>query len=241
MEYKLHLHADAKGVTVNPTQFQSIVGGLQYLVHTRPDIAYVVGIVSRYMERPTELYMNTLKRICRYIKGTIHYGLMYTRGRVNYILSGFSNSDLAGSGDDRKITGGMAFYLDENLITWVSQKQRCVALSSYEAEFMAATTATCQEIWLQRVLGSILNVKTGSVVIDNRSAVDLAKNPKFYGRSKHIDLRYHFIRDCVEKGLIVIKFMSTKEQRAYILTKALVVTKFEHMRGLLSVKKLEDV
>ena len=161
----------------------------------------------------------------------------------NYIISGFSDSDWAGSSDDRKSTGGMAFYLDENLITWVSQKQRCVALSSCEAEFMAATFAACQAIWLQRVLSHITGIKTGPVTlyIDNRSVVDLARNPVFHGRSKHIDLRYHFIRDCVEQGLIVIKHVRTNEQRADILTKALASIKFERMRDLLGVKNLEHV
>lgn len=186
------------------------------------------------------MHMNAVKRILRYVKGTLSYGLTYTKGQGNYLLSGFSDSDLAGCVDDRKSTGGMVFYLDENLITWVSQKQRCVALSSCEAEFMAATSAACQGIWLQRVLSQILDTKPGPVVlyIDNRSAVDLAKNPVFHGRSKHIYLRYHFIRDCVEKGLIVIKHVKTTEQRADIMTKALAVTKFEGMRRLLGVKNL---
>ena len=93
----------------------------------------------------------------------------------------------------------MASYLDDSLITWVSQKQRCVALSSCEAEFMAATAAACQGIWLHRLLSQITDVKPGPVVIyiDNRSAIDLAKNSVFHGRSKHIDVRYHFIRECV--------------------------------------------
>ena len=243
MDHKLQLHADKTGEPVNPTHFKSIVGGLRYLVHTRPDIAHAVEIVSRYMKRPTEVHMNVVKRICRYIKGTMQYGLVYTRGRGNYILSGFSNSDLAGCLDDRKSTGGMAFYLDENLITWVSQKQRRVALFSCEAEFMAATAAACQEIWLQRVLNHVMNSKTGPVVlyIDNRYVVDLARNSVFHGRSKHIDLCYHFIRDCVEQGLIVIKHVRTDEQRADILTKALAATKFEKMRSMLGVKNLEDV
>lgn len=145
--------------------------------------------------------------------------------------------------DDRKSTSGVAFYLDESLISWVSQKQRCVALSSCEAEFMAATTAACQGIWLQRVLAQITNITPGPVVlyIDNRSAIDLAKNPVFHGRSKHFDLRYHFIRDCVEKGLIVIKHINTSGQRADILTKALSAAKFQKMRSLLGVKNLEHV
>lgn len=243
MDHSLQIHADKEGQAVNSTHFKSIVGGLRYLVHTRPDIAFAVGIVSRYMERPTELHLNAVKRICRYVKGTIHYGLLYTKGHGNYILKGFSDSDLAGSLDDRKSTAGMAFYLDENLVTWVSQKKRCVALSSCEAEFMAATAAACQAIWLQRVLSCIADVELGPIIlyVDNRSAVDLAKNPVFHGRSKHIDLRYHFIRDCVEKGLIIIRHVSTHEQRADILTKAMAAAKFEKMRDLLGVKKLNDV
>lgn len=189
------------------------------------------------------LHLNAIKRICRYVKGTLNYGLVYTKGRGNYILSGYSDSDLAGSIEDRKSTSGMAFYLDESLISWVSQKQRCVALSSCEAEFMAATTAACQGIWLQRVLSQITEIKPGPVIlyIDNRSAIDLAKNPVFHGRSKHIDVRYHFIRECVEQRLIVIKHVNTSSQRADILTKALPAAKFEKMRNLLGVKNLKHV
>ena len=240
MDHKLQLHKDERGEPVNPTEFKSMVGGLRYLVHTRPDIAYAVGVVSRFMDMPTMLHLSATKRILRYVKGTLNFGLVYKAGRGNYLLSGFSDSDLAGNVDDRKSTGGMVFYLDDSLITWISQKQRCVALSSCEAEFMAATAAACQGIWLQRVLSQIQNVKAGPVTlyIDNRSAVDLAKNPVFHGRSKQIDVRYHFIRECVEQGLIVIKHVSTNEQRADILTKALSAVKFEKMRNLLGVKEL---
>ena len=116
MEHKLQFDADKTGEPVNPTYYKSLVGGLRYLVYTRPDIAYAVGIVSRYMERLMVFYLNAIS------------------------------------------TGGMAFYLDESLITWVSQKQRCVALSSCEAEFMATTAVACQGIWLQRVLSQISDV-----------------------------------------------------------------------------------
>lgn len=241
MEPKLQLDKDENGKPVNPTQFKSMVGGLRYLVHTRPDIAYAVGIVSRYMERPTELHQNAVKRILRYVKGTMEYGLVYSRGAGNYLLSGFSDSDLAGNIDDRKSTGGMVFYLDESLITWVSQKQRCVALSSCEAEFMAATAAACQGVWLRNLLGQITNMQQGPVIIyiDNKSAIDLAKNPFFHGRSKHIDIRYHFIRECVERGEIIVKHVRTDEQRADVLTKAMSTIKFERMRALLGIKDLK--
>lgn len=99
-----------------------MVGGLRYLVNTRPDIAFSVGIVSRYMERPTILHLNVVKRILRYVKGTIHYGLIYTSNSGNNLITGYSDSDLGGLVDDRRSTGGMAYYLNESLISWVSQK-----------------------------------------------------------------------------------------------------------------------
>lgn len=115
---------------------------------------------------------------------------------------GYSDSNLAGHVDDRKSRGGMAFYLNESLITWVSQKQRCIALSSCVAEFMAATAGACQTIWLRNLIAHLTgrDISPLKLFIDNKSAIDLAKNPVFHGRSKHIDIRFHFIRDCVEKG-----------------------------------------
>lgn len=183
MEPKVKIHKDESGKAVNPSEFKSIVEGLRYLVHTRPDIAYTVGVVSSFMERPTMLHLNAVKRILRYIWGTIDYGLHYARGKGNYILSGYSDSDHAGNLEDRKSTEGLAFYLDESLITWVSQKQKCVALSSCEAEFMAATVAACQGIWLSKVLKQIFDDEAGPVVlyVDNQSAIDLAKNPVLHG------------------------------------------------------------
>ncbi|XP_074328335.1 secreted RxLR effector protein 161-like [Apium graveolens] len=161
------------------------------------------------MEKPTILYFNVVKRILRYDQGTLECGLTYAQGMRNYILVGYAYHDLDGSLDDRRSTGGMTFYLNENLITWVSQKQRCMALSSCEAKFMAATTATCQGIWLKNLL-----------------------------RSKHIDVRYHFIRDCVERGEIFMKYIHTNDQKADILTKPMSSAKFEEMRRLLGVKNL---
>lgn len=234
------LTKDEGGTMIDATQYKSLIGGLRYLVHTRPDIAYSVGIVSRYMERPTKVHMNAVKRILRYIKGTLQYGLIYSKEKEGNVLIGYSDSDLGGDLDDGKSTGGVVFYLDESIITWVSQKQRCVALSSCEAEFMAATSAACQGIWLRNVLTQITGEDMGPVTlcIDNRSAIDLAKNPVFHGRSKHIDIRFHFIRECVERGEVVLKHVPSQEQRADVLTKALATVKFERMRKLLGVENL---
>lgn len=132
------------------------------------------------------------------------------------------------------------YYLNESIITWVSQKQRCVALSSCEAEFMATTTASCQGIWLRNLLSQITSDSIGPIVlcIENKSAIDLAKNPMFQGRSKHIDIRFHFIRECVEQGDVVLKHVSSTCQHVDIMTKALATTNFEKMHQLLGVENL---
>ena len=149
--------------------------------------------------------------------------MVYTRGENKISVTGYSNSDHAKDLTDRRSTGGMVFYVNGNLVSWSSQKQRCVTLSSCEAEFMAATTTTCQGIWLQRLLLEI----TGQVIppvkmfVDNKSAQELMKNPVFHGRSKHIDIRFHFIREFVENGDITVIHVDGIEQKAYMLTKAL--------------------
>ncbi|XP_074322794.1 secreted RxLR effector protein 161-like [Apium graveolens] len=238
---KQHITKDEDGTLIDPTEFKSMIGGLRYLVHTRPDIAYAVGIVSRFMEKPTVVHKYAVKRIIRYVKGTLEFGLVYSRNSANNMLVGYSDSDLAGQTDDRKSTRGMVFYMNNSLITWVSQKQWCVALSSCEAEFITATAAACQEIWLKNLLSKITGEEVGPVTlyIDNNSAIDLAKNPVFNGRSKHIDIRYHFIWERVERKEIIIKHINSELQRAYIMTKGLTTVKFERMRRLLGVKELK--
>lgn len=170
------------------------------------------------------------------------YGLRYSRGGQQQItLDGYTDSDLANDINDRKSTGGMAFYMNGNLVSWSSQKQRCVALSSCEAEFMAATMTACQGIWLRRLLSDITGQKIPPVAIhvDNRSALDLMKNPVFHGRSKHIDIRFHFIRECVENGEITVTHVDGKEQKADMLTKPLARVKHEEMCKLVGIKKIK--
>lgn len=149
---------------------------------------------------------------------------------------GFSDSDLAGDVVDRRSTGGMCFYLDGNLISWASQKQLVIALSSCKAEYMGATTAPCQSIWLRGLLTELSRREVSAVTlcIDNKSAIELIKNR----RSKHIDVKFHFTRECIERGELVIKYVGTQEQRADILTKALGRVKFEAMAKLIGVKRI---
>lgn len=213
MENKLKLRKKEAGELVDPTEYRSIVGALRYLTHTRPDISFAVGIVSRFMEKPMLEHLQAVKCILRYVKGTVNFGLEYTKGKEKVTLTGYSDSDMGNDVNERKSTGGMVFYINNNLITWASQKQRCVALSSCKAEFMVTTLAACQGIWLRRLTSEITGQKVPPVklLVDNKSALELMKNPVFHGRSKHIDIRFHFIRECVENGDIIVTHVDSKE------------------------------
>jgi hypothetical protein len=171
---------------VDKTKYRSIIGSMRYLVNTRPDIAFVVGIVSRFMEDPRAKHWAAVKQILRYLAGTVNYGCVYTK------LLGYSDSDLAGDVDDRKSTSGSVFLLGNSLVTWVSQKQRMAALSPCEAEYIASANAACQGIWLSRLLGELLGIQAPKVklLVDNKSAIALSKNPVHHDMSKHIDTKY---------------------------------------------------
>ncbi|KAG6509279.1 hypothetical protein ZIOFF_034672 [Zingiber officinale] len=242
MEPKTQLHKDLEGTPVDATEYRRIVGCLRYLLHTRSDLSYSVGMASRYMERPTIMHHRVVKQILRYLKGTIYFGFVYIKGPQEIGIFGYSDSDLAGDLDGRKSTSGMTFYFNESLVSWNSQKQKTVALSSCEAEFMAATTAACHALWLRSLASELTGVKPKPVTlfVDNKSAIALMKNPVFHGRSKHIDTRFHFIRECIKKGQIVVEFVNTGEQRADALTKALPGVKLAAMRQLLGVRDLQS-
>ncbi|WVZ50199.1 hypothetical protein U9M48_001476 [Paspalum notatum var. saurae] len=223
------------GDAVDATMFKSIIGSLRYIVNTRPDLAYSVGVASRYMEAPGTQHWAAVKQILRYLKGTQSYGLKYRRGTAaEPSLVGFSDSDHAGDLDDRKSTTGVAYFLGPSLVSWASQKQKTVALSSCEAEFVAAASAACQGVWLSRLLGELLGKEPAPVdlLVDNQSAIALSKNPVHHDRSKHIDTKFHFIRECVDDGKVKIDHVGTREQLANILTKPLGRVKFVEFRQM---------
>ncbi|KAK2981110.1 hypothetical protein RJ640_021164 [Escallonia rubra] len=221
--------------------FRSLVGGLIYLTHTRPDIAFSVGVVSRFMHNPTAHHLGAAKRILRYIAGTRDFGLWYSQVS-NFRLVGFSDSDWAGCLDDRRSTSGSIFNLGSGAITWTSKRQATVALSSSEAEYIAATSSACQAVWLRKLLADLLQDQKGATEIfcDNASAIAMTKNPVYHGRSKHIDIRHHFIRELVANEVISLKFCGTNEQVADILTKSLPREKHVYFRSRLGVCKFES-
>jgi hypothetical protein len=150
---------------------------------------------------------------------------------------GYSDADLAGDVDQRKSTSGIAFFLNNSPITWQSSKQKVVALSSCEAEYIAAANAACQGVWLARLLGDFVD-SAPELKVDNMSAIALTKNPVFHDRSKHIDVRYHFIRECVEKNRVSVEHISTEAQLVDILTKALGRVRFQELCAMIGVKNI---
>jgi hypothetical protein len=191
------------------------------------------------MERPTVEHQAAVKHVLRYIAGTLRFGCWFAKGTEETRLTGFSDSDHAGDQDDRKSTSGLFFFLGSRPISWQSQKQKIVSLSSCEAEYIAGTGAVCQGVWLARLLGELTDEDTRKfeLFIDNKSAISLSKNPVFHDRSKHIDLRYHFIRECAEVGKVEVKYVNTEEQLADILTKPLGRIRFQELRSKIGMKE----
>jgi hypothetical protein len=239
MEPRTKLSKDSNHPPTDGTFYRSIVGCLRYLVHTHPDISFAVGYVSHFMESPTTEHVTAVKHLLRYIAGTRSLGCRYTRGG-DHELIGFSDPDMADDVDDRKSTTGTLFSFGDSPVAWQSQKQKVVALSSCEAEYVAATTVACQAVWLRRLLDNMTGKESGATVfIDNKSAIQLCKNLVFHDRSKHIEVRYHYIRDCIDAGKINVEHISTGEQLADILTKPMARVRFQELRtriGLVNIK-----
>jgi hypothetical protein len=179
------------------------VGSLRYLVNTRPDLAFSLGYVSRYMEDPHEDHLIAVKHILRFVAGTSDVGVFYPKRNGDRAeLQGYSDSDLAGDLDNRKSTTGVLFFHGRSPISWQSTKQRVVALSSCEAEYIATATAAYQGVWLARLLLELRDAEVQVQVlrVDNKFTISLVKNPVHHDRSKHIDVRYHMIREYEQTG-----------------------------------------
>jgi hypothetical protein len=240
MEEKLQLSRESKAEEVDPTHYRRLIGSLRYLVHTQPDLAFAVGYLSRFMERPMMEYQQAVKHVLRYVAGTLDYGLHYRRAPGTARFVGYCDSDLVGDIDTSRSTSGTMFYLGDCLVSWQSIKQKVVALSSCEAEYIATTTAATQALWLSRLLGELLGrkVEVVELKVDNKSALALAKNLVFHDRSKHIRTKYHFIRECLEEGSIKANYIATTDQLADILTKSLGKAKFQEMRRRIGLKQI---
>lgn len=188
------------------------------------------------MQSPRTSHLDVAKRIFRYVKGSLTFGLMYKKVD-NFLLEGFTDADWAGDSTERRSTSGYCFSMSSTAVSWCSKKQSTIALSRTEAEYMAATMAAQECIWLKCLMRDILSKVDYAVPIycDNESAIKLASNPVFHRRTKHIDVHYHFIREKVLNQEIELKGVHTTDQIADIFTKALAKSKFESFRTALGV------
>ena len=203
--------------------YQSAIGSLMYLsVCTRPDITYIVSNLARFSSKPTTDHWNAVKRVMRYLRGTTDLGIHYSSECSNELV-GYSNADWGGDENDRKSTSGYVFKLSSGAVSWRSKKQTCVALSTAEAEYIALSAAMQESLWLKRLISKLTNTKNQQITIleDNQSAIAITHNPQFHGRSKHIDIKYHFVRDHVNSGNIKLVYYPTGDMLAGMFTKSL--------------------
>ncbi|KAE8704670.1 hypothetical protein F3Y22_tig00110447pilonHSYRG00005 [Hibiscus syriacus] len=207
--------------------YASTIGSLMYaMVCTRPNIAQAVGAVSRYMNNPGKVHWEVVKWILRYLRGTTNKALCFKGGDM--ILTGYVDADLAGNVDIRRSTTGYVYTLRGTAVSWVSQLQKIVALSTTEAEYVAITEASKEMVWLQSFLEELGKKQENNVLYcESQSAIHLAKNPSFHSRTKHIQLRYHFIRSLLEDEILKLEKISGAQNPADMLTKTVTTDKLK--------------
>ena len=224
------LFSDESGKSVDITKYRGMIGSLLYLTASRPDIMYSVCVCARFQANPKESHLKAIKRIFKYLSGTISLGLFFPITNT-FDLVGYSDADYAGSQTDRKSTSGVCNFLGQSLVCWQSKKQTSVALSTTEGEYLAAGSCCAQILWMIQTLKDF-GVKCGKIPIycDNTSTINISENPVLHSRTKHIDVRHHFLRDNVTKGKINLVYVPTEYQLADIFTKPLAEERFTIIR-----------
>ncbi|GJX91959.1 hypothetical protein Tco_0345285 [Tanacetum coccineum] len=204
-----------------------MIGSVMYLVASRPDIMFVVYACARFQVTPKTSHLHAVKRIFRYLKGYPKLGLWYPRDSP-FNLEDFSDSDYAGASLDRKSTAGGCQFLGRRLISWQCKKHTIVANSTTKAEYVAAANCCGQVLWIQtQLLDYGYNFLNTKIFIDNESTICIVKNPEFHSKTKHIEIRHHFIRDSYEKRLIHVIKIRTDHNVVDLLTKAFDVSRFQ--------------
>ena len=221
---------------VDPVKYQLMVGSLLYAaMATRPDIAHAVGVVSKFNSKPSEAHLTAVKRILRYLKGTANLALKYQKSEKGSLI-GYSDADWGGDLDSRHSTTGSLFLMAGSPISWSSKKQTVVALSTSEAEYIALCLTTQEAVWIRRLLTELL-VPVGQVMLmeDNQAAIAIARNPVAHARTKHIDIRFHYVREALQNGVIDVHYCPTSKMLADLLTKSLSKGRFKTLRSAMGM------
>lgn len=230
------MNGDENSLTNQP--YRELIGCLTYATQTtRPDLCSSTNYFSRFQNCCTDEHYNYAKRILRYIRGTADLKLIYHRNESADILTGYTDSDWAGDLNDRKSTSGYVFKIFGNTVSWLSQKQPTVSLSSTEAEYLALSNGVCEAKWLRcllKELGHECNTPT-TIFEDNQSCIKVAEEPRGHKRMKHIDVKYNFIREAVANKEVELKYIPTNDQVADIMTKGLGRILFQKHRKSLNL------
>ncbi|GKA00377.1 retrovirus-related pol polyprotein from transposon TNT 1-94 [Tanacetum coccineum] len=230
MSSETKLTRDEEGEPIDDTKYRGMIGSLLYLTASRPDIMFSVCLCARFQETPKTSHLEAVKRIFRYIKGTSHLGLWYPKGTGLETIV-YADSDHAGDYVDRKSTSGVCTFVGCCLTSWMSKKQTALAISTTEAEYVSAGKACQQALWMKQALVDYeVKLNDVPVLCDNKGAIDLSKNPVLHSRTKHIEIRHHFLRDNIQKGNISIEKVASEDNIADILTKPLKREPFNLLR-----------
>ncbi|GKC33767.1 retrovirus-related pol polyprotein from transposon TNT 1-94, partial [Tanacetum coccineum] len=220
---------DLSGKLVDQIYYRSKIGSLMYLTYSRPDIVQEVCYCARYQARPIEKHLKEVKRIFRYLRGTINMGLWYPKDS-GFELTAFSNANHTGCLDTRKSTSRGIQFLGDKLVSWMSKKQDYTAMSLTEAEYVALSASCAQVMWIRTQLNDYgFNYNKISLYCDSQSAISISCNPMQHSRTKHIHTRYHFIKEQVENGIIEFYFVRTEYQLGDMFTKALPKDRFQYL------------
>ncbi|GKA59299.1 retrovirus-related pol polyprotein from transposon TNT 1-94 [Tanacetum coccineum] len=232
------LDEDLQGKPVDATHYRSMIGSLMYLTSSRPDLVFVVCMCGRYQTWPIEKHLHVVKRIFWYLRGTPNMGLWYSKD-TSITLTTYANADHAGCQDTRRSTSGSAQFLGDRLVSGSSKKQKSTAISSTEAKYIALSGCCAQILWMRSQLTDYgFEFNKIPLYRDNKSAIALCCNNVQHSRSKHIDVRYHFIKEQVKNGKVELYFVRTEYQLADIFNKALPREIFEFLIKKLGMKSM---
>ncbi|GJV19470.1 retrovirus-related pol polyprotein from transposon TNT 1-94 [Tanacetum coccineum] len=236
MVEKSKLDEDKEGTSIDPSNYHGMIGTLLYLIASKPDLQFAICMCARYQARPTEKHLHAVKRIFRYLQGTVNQGLWYSKDS-SIALTAFADADHAGCQDTRHCTSSSMQFLGDRLVSWSSKRQKSDAISSTKAEYIAMSGCCAQILWMRSQLTDYgLGFNKIPMYCDNKSAIALSCNNVQHSRSKHIDIRFHFIKEHVENGVIELYFVNTEYQLADIFTKALARERIEFLINKLGMR-----